>query len=93
MVSPYDNYFYLTSDYDFLLKEMGYPGYAVYYKRRSDKTESNDVAKLNIFVQLLEIDFKLGSKNEDQLAGLLMCTFPSVQFINVNFSDNCCLLF
>ena len=93
MISPYDNYFYLTSDYDLLVKEQGFPGYADYYKLRSDKIEGNDVAKLNIFVQLLEIDFKLGSKNEDQLAGLLTCAFPSPRFINVHFSENFCLKF
>ena len=78
---------YLTSDYDSLRKEQGFPGYAVYYKRRSDKVEQQDVANPNVFVQLLEIDSKLGSVNEDQLAGLLMCPFPNLEFINVRLSQ------
>ena len=76
---------YLTSDYDSLRKEQGYSGYAVYYKRQSDKHAGRDVANFNLFVQLLEIDSKLGSKNEEQLAWLLMCAFPNLRFINVIF--------
>ena len=76
---------YLTSDYDSLRKEQGYSGYAVYYKRQSDKHAGRDVANFNLFVRLLKIDSRLGSKNEEQLALLLMCAFPNLRFINVSF--------
>ena len=79
------SFVYLISDYDSLCKERGYPGYAVYYKQRSDRAEEMDVADLNLFVQLLEIDSKLGPVNEDQLAGLLICPFPNLEMINVIF--------
>ena len=82
-----NQFLYLTSDYDSLCREQGYPGYAVYYKRRTDKVEEEDVANINTFVQLLEIDSKLGSANEDQLAGLLICPFPNLEMINVTFND------
>ena len=62
---------YLRSDYDSLRKDQEYSGYAVYYKRQSDKHAGRDVANFNLFVQLLEIDSRLGSKNEEQLALLL----------------------
>ena len=83
----FEPFLYHTSDYDSLCREQEYPGYAVYYKRRSDKVEEEDVANINLFVQLLEIDSKLGSVNEDQLAGLLICPFPNINMINVTFND------
>ena len=79
---------YLRSDYDSLRKDQEYSGYAVYYKRQSDKHAGRDVANFNLFVQLLEIDSRLGSKNEEQLASLLMCSFPNLRFINVSFLGN-----
>ena len=82
----FEYFLYLISEYDSLCGEQGYPGYAVYYKRRSDKVEAQDVADLDVFVQLLEIDSKLGSVNEDQLAGLLICPFPNLEMINVFFN-------
>ena len=85
MTLEFEYFLYLISEYDSLCEEHGYPGYAVYYKRRSDKVEEQDVADLNVFVQLLEIDSKLGSVNEDQLAGLLMCPFPNLEMIKVFF--------
>ena len=85
MTLEFEYFLYLISEYDSLCEEQGYPGYAVYYKRRSDKVEQQDVADLNLFVQLLEIDSKLGSVNEDQLAGLLICPFPNLEMINVFF--------
>ena len=89
MTVEFEYFLYLISEYDSLCEEQGYPGYAVYYKRRSDKVEEQDVADLNVFVQLLEIDSKLGSVNEDQLAGLLICPFPNLEMINVFFITFC----
>ena len=65
-------------------EKQSYPGYAVFFKERSDKAEEADVARLDRFVQLLEIDSKLGTMNEEQLAGLLSSPFPNLAMINVS---------